>query len=84
MPFIPRKRLDFFPLIRRAFERGFKKEEIAGATENCQVLETNNKNFLTVEMLNSLLKSLISLKVQIPGRGGYSREFCIGVCREGS
>ena len=54
-----------WPLIRRSFERGFLKEEIAGAAENCQVLETNNKNFLTVEMLSSRLKSLISLNVQI-------------------
>ena len=53
-----------WPLIRRSFERGFKKEEIAGAAENCQVLETNNKNFLKVEMLSSILKSLISVKVQ--------------------
>ena len=54
-----------WPRIRRPLERRFKKEEIAGATENCQVLETNNKNFLKVEMLSSRLKSLISLKVQI-------------------
>ena len=53
-----------WPKIRGPFERGLQKEEIAGATENCQVLETNNKNLLTVEMLSSLLKSLISLKVQ--------------------
>ena len=53
-----------WPLIRRSLERGFKKEEIAGAAENCQVLKTNNKNFLKVEMLSSILKSLISLKVQ--------------------
>ena len=54
-----------WPLIRRSLERGFKKEEIAGAAENCQVLETNNKNFLKVEMLSPILKSLISVKVQI-------------------